>query len=153
MSAHPPVTVKALGEIAIRCADLAKMTGFYRHVVGLEVLQDFSDTGIVFFKIADGYGGHTSVLALFGPGAGRPDLHAQSEDTPETGARSSLHHIALTVDFGAQDELMAWLEGQGVPYRTQVFDWIGWRGVFIEDPEGNTVEFVAADKSLLAQSG
>ena len=31
-------TVRALGEVAIRCADLAAMTGFYRDVLGLSVL-------------------------------------------------------------------------------------------------------------------
>ncbi|MEL7213372.1 MAG: VOC family protein [Pseudomonadota bacterium] len=147
---HHPIPIKALGEIAIRCADLAAMTAFYRDVVGLKVLKDFSKTGIVFFKIAEGYAGHTTVLALFASDAGRPELHAHSDDAPETGARSSLHHIALTVDYAAQDGIMSWLTGQGIPYRIQTFDWIGWRGVFINDPEGNTVEFVAADASLLA---
>ncbi len=151
MTPQHPIAVKALGEIAIRCGDLDRMTAFYRDIVRLELLKDFSETGIVFFKIAEGYGGHTAVLALFGPGAGRPELHAQSEAAPETGARSSLHHIALTVDFTEQDGIMAWLEAQRIAYRTQVFDWIGWRGVFITDPEGNTVEFVAADESLRAQ--
>ena len=150
MIEHHPIAIKALGEVAVRCADLATMTAFYRDVVGLTVLKDFSETGIVFFKIAEGCGGHTTVLALFAYEVGRPELHAHSEDAPETGVRSSLHHIALTVDYAAQDGIMAWLSEQGIAYRIQTFDWIGWRGVFINDPEGNTVEFVAADASLLA---
>lgn len=148
MTQPHPITVKALGEIAIRCGDLNRMATFYQDIVGLKVLRDFRKTGIVFFKISEGYGGHTTVLALFGPGAGRPELHAQSDMAPETGARSSLHHIALTVDFDAQDRIKDWLTQHGVPYRTEIFDWIGWRGVFITDPEGNTVEFVAADQTL-----
>ena len=45
---------------------------------------------------------------------------------------------------------MQWLEEQAIEYQVQIFDWIGWRGIFVTDPEGNTVEFVAADASLLA---
>ncbi len=145
----PPFKVRDLGEVAIRCADLDGMFAFYRDVVGLEVLSDAREDGIVFFKICDGFGGHTTVLALFLPTAGRPDLHPQGQEKPFTGAKSSLHHLALTVAFDEQDSIKDWLEKNEVDYQEQVFDWIGWRGIFIKDPEGNTVEFVAADKSLL----
>ncbi|MEO0909089.1 MAG: VOC family protein [Pseudomonadota bacterium] len=149
--AKPPFKIRDLGEVAIRCADLDVMFAFYRDVVGLEVLSDTREDGIAFFKICDGFGGHTTVLALFLPNAGRPDLHPQGVEKPFTGARSSLHHLALTVAFEEQDAIRDWLEKNGVEHQEQVFDWIGWRGIFIKDPEGNTVEFVAADKSLLAQ--
>ncbi|MEL6550949.1 MAG: VOC family protein [Pseudomonadota bacterium] len=138
-----PARIHALGEIAIRCRDLPMMRAFYRDIIGLEILQDFSeDGGIVFFRIAPGHGGHTIVLALFDLSAGAARGHPTGQ-VPTTGAGSSLHHLALTVDYAAQDRLRAFLDGNGVPHRTEHFDWIGWRGIFIEDPEGNTVEFVA----------
>jgi len=40
------------------------MHKFYEEVVGLEVLMR-RDESFVFFKIAEGYGGHTQNLALF----------------------------------------------------------------------------------------
>lgn len=139
-----PAQIYALGEIAIRCNDIAPMRSFYRDIVGLSILRDFSDTsGIVFFRIAEGHGGHTSILALFGENTGQPPDLSTTADPPETGARSSLHHIALTVNRDAQDALRTFLDSKGIPHRTQDFPWIGWRGVFITDPEGNTVEFVA----------
>ncbi|MEM9471157.1 MAG: VOC family protein [Pseudomonadota bacterium] len=147
---RPPFKIRQLGEIAIRCADMDTMFEFYRDIVGLEVLSDTRDDGIAFFRICAGFGGHTTVLALFHNTAGRPDLHPSGADAPETGAKSSLHHLALSVAYGEQDAIMTWLDDHAVDYRVQVFDWIGWRGVFTLDPEGNTVEFVAADKSLLA---
>ncbi|MEM9144783.1 MAG: VOC family protein [Pseudomonadota bacterium] len=134
--------VRALGEIAIRCADLDAMERFYGTVIGLEKLSD-RDGGITFFRIADGHQGHISVLALFGPGAGRPELHRISDLAPETGERSSLHHLALSLGYDEQERAMAWYYKIGQPYRVEVFDWVGWRGVFTEDPEGNTVELVA----------
>ncbi len=141
--------VRALGEIAIRCADLEKMAAFYRDIIGLEHLHGNHRDGIIFFKIADGYAGHTSVLALFRPDAGRPELHPQGVEPPKTGAGSSLHHLALSLPFSEQDAVMRWYDENSIDYRVQVFDWIGWRGIFTTDPEGNTVELVAYDRSLL----
>ncbi|RMF37348.1 MAG: hypothetical protein D6754_09710 [Alphaproteobacteria bacterium] len=37
-----------------------------------------------------------------------------------------------------------WYERRGIAFRVQEFPWIGWRGVFTTDPDGNTVEPVAA---------
>ena len=62
-----------------------------------------------------------------------------------------MHHLALTVAYSEQEAIRQWLDDNAVDYKVQVFDWIGWQGIFIQDPEGNTVEFVAADKSLLAR--
>ena len=136
--------VRALGEIAIRCADMDAMETFYRDVIGLELLAQ-RNQGITFFKISDGYAGHTAVLALFGLGAGGAELHQVSDKRPATGAGSSLHHLALSLGWVEQEAAMRWYDVLGQPYRVQQFDWIGWRGVFTQDPEGNTVELVAAD--------
>ena len=79
---------------------------------------------------------------------GRPEIHPTGTEPPETGARSSLHHIALSLPFDEQDAVMAWYDKLGQPYNVQEFRWIGWRGIFTTDPEGNTVELVAYDASL-----
>ncbi len=137
--------VRALGEIAIRCADMEKMVAFYRDIIGLEVLSGGHRDSITFFKIAEGFGGHTSVLALFRHDAGNPTLHERSSKPPETGASSSLHHIALSLPFEEQQSVMEWYTAQGQEYHVEEFAWIGWRGIFTKDPEGNTVELVAFD--------
>ena len=145
----PEFQPRALGEIAIRCADMAAMVAFYRDVIRLPVLSGGPDAPVTFFRIAEGFGGHTSVLALFHHAAApRPRLHPHGPKRPATGAGSSLHHIALSLPFAEQDAVMAWYDHLDQPYRVEVFDWIGWRGIFTEDPEGNTVELVAYDASL-----
>ena len=141
--------VRALGEIAIRCADLDGMAAFHREIIGLEHLSGGHRDGIVFFKIAEGFGGHTSVLAFFRPDAGRPELHPQGTEPPVTGAGSSFHHLAFSLPFAEQEAVMRWFERNGIDYRVQIFDWIDWHGIFTMDPEGNTVELVAYDVSLL----
>ncbi|MCA0929431.1 VOC family protein [Ruegeria profundi] len=146
---HP----RALGEIAIRCADMGAMVEFYETVVGLKRLTGDHNSAITFFRIAEGFGGHTQVLALFHhTAAPRPGLHPTGAERPETGAGSSLHHIALSLPFEEQEAVIRWYEKLGQPYRVERFDWIGWRGIFTEDPEGNTVELVAYDPSILNQA-
>ena len=126
--------IRALGEIAIRCADLSAMIAFYRDVLGLSMIHGGHRQGIAFFELGESYGGHTAVLALF---------QANPPPSPVTGPGSSLHHIALTIDAAEQDAAERYLIGQGLPCRIEEFPWIGWRGVFTQDPEGNTVELVA----------
>ena len=56
-------SVKALGEIALRVENLDLMQQFYQDVIGLKLMKRFDHAA--FFKIADGYAGHTQILALF----------------------------------------------------------------------------------------
>jgi hypothetical protein len=42
----------------------------------------------------------------------------------------------------------SWYEENGIDWRIEKFPWIGWRGVFVRDPEGNTVELVSYDASV-----
>lgn len=146
--------VRGLGEIAIRCEDLGRMTAFYGDVLGLKRMEGNVTEGIVFFRIAEGFGGHTQVLALFDKRyASRPGQQLTRTGTPVTGASSSLHHLAFSLPYKEQEAVMCWYEEQGLQFQVQTFGWVGWRGVFTEDPEGNTVELVAYDGSLLDSLG
>ncbi|QHQ37239.1 VOC family protein [Algicella marina] len=139
----PPFTIRDLGEVAIRCGEIGPMFAFYRDIIGLEVLRA-PESGIGFFRICTGYAGHTCVLALFAAEAGAAAF-AGTTGAVTAGSHSSLHHLALTVDYGEQDEAVAWYRRHGLEPVVQEFPWIGWRGVFVQDPEGNTVELVAKD--------
>ena len=55
--------VRALGEVALRVNDLGKSQAFYADVIGLELMRRFENAA--FFRIAEGYAGHTAILALF----------------------------------------------------------------------------------------
>jgi catechol 2,3-dioxygenase-like lactoylglutathione lyase family enzyme len=127
--------VAGLGEIAIRCVDFAAMTAFYRDMIGLEILSDRG--GLIFFRLGNGVEGHTAVLALF-ESSRNPD-----RGTPDAGT-STLHHIALSLSPADQQAACRWFDRTGVAYSIEEFGWIGWRGVFLKDPDGNTVELVSA---------
>ena len=90
-------TIRALGEIALRCIDLESMVTFYRDVIGLEPLNDANNGCIVFLRIAEGFGGHTAVLALFRNDTEGAGQTRAGEVAPATGPGSSLHDIAFSL--------------------------------------------------------
>jgi catechol-2,3-dioxygenase len=85
-SSEKHTTVRGLGEIALRVNNLDAMQKFYEEVIGLPLMTRFPNAA--FFKIADGYGGHTQVLALFdrsnSPGYRGTDAAATDRAHPMT---------------------------------------------------------------------
>ena len=55
--------IKGLGETVLRVRDLESMKAFYANIIGLELIKEFPK--VAFFKIAEGFGGHTQVIGLF----------------------------------------------------------------------------------------
>jgi catechol 2,3-dioxygenase len=131
--------IRGLGEIALRVSDLDAMQRFYREVVGLELLRRFDHAA--FFRVAEGYGGHTQVLALFDR-SGEPDYRGLEPD------RSTVDHIAFEIDLADYAAERARLEGAGVRVTTAEHAWVHWRSLYVSDPEGNLVEWVCFDRSV-----
>jgi catechol 2,3-dioxygenase-like lactoylglutathione lyase family enzyme len=132
-------SIRALGEIALRVADLDRMQAFYTEVVGLELMKRFPHAA--FFRIAEGYAGHTQILALFD----------RSGDAGYGGldpARTTVDHLAFAIDLADYHGEKARLEAAGLAVRTAVHNWTQWRSLYVDDPEGNTVELVCFDPSI-----
>jgi catechol-2,3-dioxygenase len=131
--------VRGLGEIALRVNDLAAMQQFYKQVIGLPLMTRFPNSA--FFKIADGYGGHTQVLALFdrseSPGYRRTDAPT-----------STIAHIAFEIPLADFADELKRLEGLGLQVETAEHAWVHWRSLYVSDPEGNQVEMVCYDASV-----
>jgi len=135
--------IKGLGEVSILVKNLDAMHKFYEEVVGLEVLK--RDESFVFFKIAEGYGGHTQNLALF-EAEERSFLENKSiELNPE---QTTLHHIALNVALDDFESEKMRLEGLGLKVNATVHEWLHVRSMYFYDPEGNHLEFVAYDDTV-----
>ncbi len=138
-----PRRVKGLGEVSIRVKDLDAMHKFYEEVVGLEVLR--RDESFVFFKVAEGYGGHTQNLALF-DSTDRSFLENKSLGlNPEA---TTLHHVALNVALDDFESEKLRLEGLGLKVNATVHEWLHVRSMYFSDPEGNLLEFVCYDASV-----
>lgn len=135
--------VKGLGEVSIRVKDLDVMRKFYTDVIGLEVLGDGDSQ--VFFKIADGYGGHTQNLALF-DASNR--MFLENKSLQLNSDQSTLHHIALNIALEDFETEKSRLEGLGLKVNATVHEWIHVHSMYFSDPEGNLLEFVSYDADV-----
>lgn len=129
--------IKALGEIALRVNDLETMIEFYENIVGLKPMSR-SDRH-AFFEIAEGFAGHTQVLALFNRRNEVGPRYALSAE------QSTIDHIAFTIakdDFQSEDDR---LKSLGITPTYAYHEWVQWRSLYFQDPEGNTVELVCHD--------
>jgi catechol 2,3-dioxygenase len=137
--ARPAAAVKGLGEVALRVSDLDQMQRFYEVVIGLELLKRVDNAA--FFKIADGYGGHTQVLALF-------DRSTSPGYTGLDAAKTTVDHVAFEIALADFDKEKKRLEQLGLVITTAEHAWVHWRSLYVTDPEGNEVEFVCYDAEV-----
>lgn len=138
-----PRRIKALGEVSIRVKDLDVMAKFYEQVVGLQVLR--RDESFVFFKIAEGYGGHSQILGLF-PATNLGFLETKSSELDPV--KTTLHHVALNVSIKDFESEKKRLEGMGLKVQATVHEWLHVRSLYFSDPEGNLLEFVCYDERV-----
>jgi catechol 2,3-dioxygenase len=134
--------IQGLGEIALQVNDLETMTRFYEEVVNLELMSRHGRAN--FFRIAEGVKGHTQILALFDRAGVDGYTHAEAATR-----RAPLDHMAFGIspqDFEAEHQR---LTGLGCEISRSIHGWVGWRSMYIQDPEGNQVEWVCYEEELL----
>ena len=135
--------IKGLGEVSIRVKNLDAMHKFYEEVVGLEVLG--RDESVVFFKIAQGYAGHTQNLALF-DASNR--MFLENKSLKLNSDQSTLHHIALNISLEDFESEKRRLEGLGLKVNAAEHEWLHVRSMYFSDPGGNLLELVCYDASV-----
>jgi len=134
-----PTVVRGLGEIALRVENLDAMQRFYEQVIGLPLMTRFPNSA--FFNIADGFGGHTQVLALF-------DRSQSPGYRGADAATSTIDHIAFEIPLADFEVERKRLEALGLQVETAQHAWADWRLLYVTDPEGNQVEPVCYDASV-----
>jgi catechol-2,3-dioxygenase len=131
--------VGGIGEIAFRVNNLDAMQKFYEEVIGLPLMTRVPNCA--FFKIAEGYGGHTQVLALFD----RSQSPGYRGTDPAT---STIDHIAFEMRLADLEREKKRLEALGLNVETAEHAWVHWRSLYVGDPEGNQVELVCYDSHI-----
>lgn len=88
------------------------------------------------------------VLALIDREA-RPWPWASARAAPGPAGLSSLDHVTFRIPLEAYEDERSWLEELGLEVVTAEFRWMRTRALFVRDPEGNVVQLVAHDPSLV----
>ena len=142
-----PIKPLGVGEVVVRVADLDRSITFYRDILGFELIRVLHGS-IAFMRVADGVQGHTQIVGLFSR-----DWPASREGKTWDGCEprlSTLHHFAVEISLKDYAEVLEYLTKQGLNPNTSIHAWIGWRSIYVSDPDENTVEFVCYDQSTLA---
>ena len=132
-------------ETVLYATDMDAMRAFYRDAVGLELLRDWGESGLVFRVSAQ------SVLLVFDPRlAARP-----GRGVPAHGAAGP-GHVAFSIPADAYQDWIDHLSARGVPIEQEQRwepdkGWRAGRSIYVRDPAGNSVEFVTAD--IWAEAG
>jgi catechol 2,3-dioxygenase len=141
-----PIRTLGLGEVVLRVADLDRSIEFYRDVLGFELIRILHDA-IAFMRVAPGVAGHTQIIGLF-----RRDWPASRDGKRWEGcspALSSLHHFAFEIPRQDYERILDYVSQMGLKPNTAIHPWIGWRSIYVSDPDDHTVEFVCYDESVL----
>lgn len=123
--------VVGISEIVLWTADKERSLRFYRDLLGLEVISP-PTLANTFLRAGEGH-------------AGIPQMIVLVPKTDEVKAKASgyqLHHLALELpeqDFEAQH---AALVAAGYTPRPGVHPVIASRTMYVDDPDGNEVEFI-----------
>jgi lactoylglutathione lyase len=125
------IAVNAIAHWALKTSNLDRLLAFYRDTLGfaemMRLYKDDGSTWLVYLRITD-----TQYLELFPDGDG-----AQAPGWEDT----AMHHICL--DVADIDATAADLEKRGVKLAiTPKLGLDGNRQCWIEDPDGNRVEFM-----------
>jgi catechol 2,3-dioxygenase len=142
-----PIEPLGLGEVVLRVANLQRSISFYCDMLGFELIRVLHDA-IAFMRIADGVEGHTQIIGLFG--SDWPSNRLGKTWGGCSPRLSTLHHFAIEISLARYESVLGYLTAQGLHPNTQTHAWIGWRSIYVSDPDDNTIEFVCYDATTLA---
>ncbi|WLD92454.1 VOC family protein [Alkalihalobacillus sp. AL-G] len=120
---------KRVHHVSLEIKELGRARAFYENLLGLTVSPqrpDFDFEG-VWYQIGD------------------TQLHLIVNDSANVDTKPTLNsrsaHFAIRVTAIA--ELIERFENQGIPYLNKPASKTGWHQVFVQDPDGNIIEFNA----------
>ena len=130
---HDGIRVEGLAEVVLNVQDPAASLAFYRDLLGLELLSPPSQAGPIFLRA----GAATDRL---------PALVVLVPLPPDSGAfvpPRTLHHLALALPADRFDVARDLLAARGHAIRDGRHPILPSRTMYVDDPDGNEVEFIA----------
>jgi catechol 2,3-dioxygenase-like lactoylglutathione lyase family enzyme len=129
--------VAGLAEIVLWVRDMESALHFYRDLFELEVISP-PELPNKFLKVGEGADGVPEMIVLIP----HPD---KSLEFPREKPKRVLHHMAFRVEPSAYDTLRERFEAAGVEVRSGVHPVLkGVRTFYVDDPDGNECECIAA---------
>lgn len=141
----PLVNPRGLGEVVLRVHDIPRSIEFYRDILGLSLLRAFDDR-IAFLRVESGFEGHERIVGLFR--IDQPSNRFATDWIEPNAQAPTLHHFALEIPLSEYQGSLDALAQAGFTPNTYEHCWIGWRSIYVTDPDGNIVELVAVDPSI-----
>ena len=127
-----PINITRIDHVVLRVADMPRMLAFYCDALGCRLERGPGDNGLAQLRAGDSL---IDLVDIAGPlgGNGRPPEHSSP----------NMDHVCLQVRPWDEDAIRSHLEQHGVavPPAASRYGATGQGpSIYIEDPEGNTVE-------------
>jgi catechol 2,3-dioxygenase-like lactoylglutathione lyase family enzyme len=133
MTENHPITIRAIDHVVIRAKDLANLVAFYRDVLGCAEERRQDELRLVQLRAGRSL---IDIVDANGP------LGQKGGRAPDPGA-PTMDHFCVQVEPWDADAIAAHLRRHGIK-AGEVVTRYGARGsgpsIYIDDPEGNTVE-------------
>ena len=128
--------IKGLAEVVLQVHDLEKAVQFYRDVLGLQVISP-PGSRAVFLQAGPATVTCPQQIVLSPLKEGTPEF-------PKERFLRPIHHIGFEIsdeDFATAAQR---LRESGLEVRTGEHPFLPLKGLYVDDPDGNEVEFIAA---------
>ena len=125
--------VEGLAEVVLNVRDMGRALAFYRDLLGLAVISPPELTNPVFLRAGQATADLPAMVVL---------VQLPPEAGPFARPRP-LHHLALAVPAAAFDAAAAALSAAGLAIRSGRHPVLPSRTMYVDDPDGNEVEFIA----------
>lgn len=127
------IRIRGLAEVVLNVRDMAASLGFYRDLLGLEQISPPERKSPVFLRAGAATATLPSLVVLV----------QLAEDSAGFVPPRTLHHLALALDEDGFDAAKAALEAAGYEPRGGQHPVLPSRTMYVDDPDGNEVEFIA----------
>lgn len=128
--------IKGLAEVVLWVHDTEKSVRFYRDLLGFTVISPPSSRAV--FLRAGPEVLHCPQQIVLTP------LREGTPDFPTERYRRPLHHIGFEISPEDLDGTAQRLKAEGVSFREGEHPFLPFRGLYIDDPDGNEIELLIA---------
>jgi catechol 2,3-dioxygenase-like lactoylglutathione lyase family enzyme len=130
----PPFSVQRIDHVVFRVSDLRSSVGFYRSVLGCEIVRQRDDLGLVHLRAGASM---IDLVSVDGP------LGARGGAAPGKEAKN-VDHLCLRIEPFKETDLVAHLQNHGLAPNGKAEINFGAEGdgpsLYFTDPDGNVIE-------------